>query len=179
LRSLLFGITVLLFVQQDALKTISWAETRPLTWSDFEATPKPKSGSVALTASGITFGYSLKTMDAKIIDFETWVDAHFYPEKSWYLKDKADRAILKHEQLHFDITELHVRQFRKAISELKVSQKIKVQLETLQQAINAEANDMQKRYDKETEHSMNREIQKKWEDFVAMELSKYEAYKSK
>ena len=81
---------------------------------------------VAVTASGITFSFSVSQSNAVFVDFNAEVEAHFYPEKSWYLKDKGDDHILAHEQLHFDITELHVRQLRFNISRLKVSQNIKI-----------------------------------------------------
>ena len=87
-------------------RTIAWNASRKLSWADFKAQPDPNSDAVALTASGITFSYSLKTSERNVVDFSTTVKAHFYPEKSWYLTNKASAYILRHEQLHFDITEL-------------------------------------------------------------------------
>jgi hypothetical protein len=84
--------------------TITWDASRKLTWLDFKATPNYESDAVALTASGITFGYSVKTADQGIVDFSATVEAEFYPNKSWYIKEKGDDYILSHEQLHFDIS---------------------------------------------------------------------------
>ena len=159
--------------------TMTWNESRRLTWDDFRANPDPNSDAVALTASGITFGYSVKTSGARIIDFSTTVEAHFYPNKSWYLENKGDAHILGHEQLHFDITELYTRKFRKQLERLEVNQNVKAQLKRLHTAINEALHETQKRYDAQSSHSINIEMQKQWEAFIKEELSKLEKYKSK
>jgi len=159
-------------------ETISWNASQKLTWADFKANPDANSGAVALTASGITFGYSVKTSGKRIIDFTASVEAHFYPNKSWYVKEKGDDYILGHEQLHFDITELYVRMFREKLSLLKPNQNLKDQLQKLHIAINEALNETQKRYDAQSNHSINTEMQKQWEVFIATELKKFENYKS-
>ncbi|WP_179319422.1 DUF922 domain-containing protein [Winogradskyella helgolandensis] len=158
-------------------ESVTWSEAK-LTWVDFKGAPDSESDAVALTASGITFGYSVKTSGERIVDFSTTVEAHFYPNKSWYLKDKANAHILAHEQLHFDITELYARQFRAQIKKLKVNQNVKEQMNRLHATINEAVNDTQRRYDEETDHSMNREMQKEWRITIQKELSKFEDYKS-
>ena len=157
--------------------SVTWNESAKLTWEDFKGTPNSKSDAVALTASGITFGYSVKTSGDRIIDFTTTVEAHFYPNKSWYIKDKGDAYILAHEQLHFDITELYARKFRAQIEKLVVNQNVKEQMKRLHTAINKAVNETQQRYDEETNHSMNREMQLKWEMEIQKELQKFRNYK--
>ena len=160
-------------------ETMTWNASRKLTWKDFKASPDPSSDAVALTASGITFGYSVKTSGRRIIDFAYTVEAHFYPNKSWYLKDKSDDHILRHEQLHFDITELYARKFRKELEKLVVNQNVKTQMNQLHTAINEAVNKTQKNYDAQSNHSINVEAQRYWEKFIAEELAKLEKYKSK
>lgn len=159
-------------------KTMTWNESRKLTWADFKASPNPNSDAVALTASGITFGYSVKTSNSRIIDFSTSIEAHFYPNKSWYIVEKADDYILGHEQLHFDITELYVRKFRQQIERLVVNQNIKKQMEQIHVAINDALDKTQKKYDLQTRHSINVEAQKYWQKFIKEELDKLDKYKS-
>jgi hypothetical protein len=91
----------------------------------------------------------------------------------------ADEYILAHEQLHFDITELHVRKFRRQISDVKVSQSLGSVLDKLHLNINKELAAMQNQYDSESNNSINKEAQAKWIVYVVKELKKYEAYKSK
>ena len=125
----------LVLVKSTSEDSMAWNESRKLTWNDFKANPKPKSNAAALTASGITFGYSVKTSGQRIIDFSVSVEAHFYPDKSWYLKDKGNAHILKHEQLHFDITELYTRKFKEQLERLVVNQNVKEQMKRLQKAL--------------------------------------------
>jgi hypothetical protein len=158
--------------------TMSWHESRKLTWTDFKARPNSNSNAVALTASGITFGYSIKTSGERIVDFKTSVEAHFYPNKSWYLKDKSSSYILAHEQLHFDITELYARMFRQQITQLKVNQNVKEQLQRLHKAINEAVDETQKRYDSQSKHSMNISVQKQWEAQISKELKTLDQFKS-
>ena len=165
-------------MQNEDLKTISWQENRPLTWSDFEAIPTNTSSAAALTASGITFGFSIDKEDGRVVDFDTTIDCFFYPEKSWVKPEYADDYILRHEQLHFNITELHARKFRKQIKQLRVSSKIRNQLNRLYKDINQTSYDMQKRYDEETNHSINKEKQKEWDNFITQELEKLSGFKS-
>ena len=170
---------VLFFVGNTTSKeTMTWNASRKLTWSDFKANPNPSSGAVALTASGITFGYSVKTSGKRIVDFSASVEAHFYPNKSWYIKERANTYILKHEQLHFDITELYVRKFRQQLDGLVVNQNIKIQMNQIHKAINDALDNTQRTYDEQSNHSINLEAQKYWEAYITEELLKLEKYKS-
>jgi hypothetical protein len=158
--------------------TMTWNESHKLNWADFKANPNQNSDAVALTASGITFGYSLKTSGERIIDFSSSVEAHFYPNKSWYLKDKGSAYILAHEQLHFDITELYARMFRAQLKGLVVTQNVKDQMQRLHKAINEAVDETQKRYDAQSNHSMNAKVQKQWEAIIDKELKALAHYKS-
>lgn len=160
-------------------QTIPWQSSYKLSWDDFKGNPQTDTDAVAVTASGITFSYSVQTKDSKIISFNTKAEAHFYPDKSWYLKDRANTYILAHEQLHFDITELHVRKFRKQIEFINVSQNLRSDLDQLHQKINKALYAMQKQYDSESNNSINKEQQAHWIEFVYEELKKLENYKSK
>ncbi|WP_299363266.1 DUF922 domain-containing protein [Winogradskyella sp.] len=179
LKHIIFGLAFL-FVGtiSNEEETMAWREQDKLTWEDFRGEPNPNSDAVALTASGITFGYSVKTSGRKIIGFTTSVEAHFYPNKSWYLKNKANDYILAHEQLHFDITELYARKFRQHLDRLVVNQNIKTQMNQIHEAINDALTKTQKTYDDQTKHSINVEAQKYWDNYVKEELKKLEKYKS-
>lgn len=173
----IFAICCLLFVQNDE-PALSWNESYKLSWSDFKAKPNKRVSASAVTASGITFGFSIKQTDDRVISFQTEVNAHFYPEKSWVKSELADNHVLGHEQLHFNITELHARKFRQQISELKTSQSIKNELRQLHKNINKDLETMQNTYDAETNYSIYAEVQSKWELFIAQEFQKLSKYKS-
>lgn len=157
---------------------MSWNESYKLSWLDFKDAPNKNVSAVAITASGITFGFSVSTTDDRVVSYTTEVHAHFYSEKSWYKKEQADRHVLGHEQLHFDITELYARKFRQRIDQIKVSHSVRGQLKTLHNAINKELSQLQNRYDSETNYSRNVDAQTKWKTYIADELEKLSKYKS-
>jgi len=157
--------------------TVLWQEDLKLSWSDFKGKQNVESNAVAVTASGITFSYKVRKANSKVIEVTPNVKAHFYPKKSWVKLELADDYILAHEQLHFDITELHVRKLKKQISALKVTKNIGSILDRLLHNINNELSKMQNQYDSESNNSINKEVQHKWEVFIAKELKAYQNYK--
>ncbi|MFD1162973.1 MULTISPECIES: DUF922 domain-containing protein [Hwangdonia] len=169
-------LCVFLCVQDEP--TLSWNESYKLSWADFKGAPNPKVSAVAITASGISFGFSVRETDGEVVGFSAEVFSHFYPEQSWYKSNLADNHVLGHEQLHFDITELHVRKFRQRISLLKVSNHIKNELRQHNKTINNELAAMQDKYDAETNYSRDSENQAKWKSYIADELNKLSKYKS-
>ncbi len=178
-KSICLFVLAYLLIVPPSDEVISWRDDIKLTWSEFKGVPKPNMSAVAVTASGITFEFSVKETGSRIVSFDANVFAHFYPNKSWYIKEESDNHILAHEQLHFDITELYARKFRKQIVQLNVTNNLKSELRSLHNNINKEVAIAQNLYDQESNNSVNREFQAKWEKFVKQELIKLDAYKSK
>jgi len=168
-------LSVLLF--QDS-PTMRWDLDNRLEWSDFRGEPRPSNNSVAVTASGITFSYSTKKSDTRLIDYNYNVRADFYPNKSWYLKEKANNNILNHERLHFDITELHARMFRQRIEKMRFTMNIDAQMNHLHEDINKELEALQNKYDAETRHSQDLEKQEEWQNKIIEALNKLSHYSS-
>lgn len=178
-KSISVFFLAILFVVPISDEVISWRDDIKLTWNEFKGAPKKIGTAVAVTASGITFEYSVKEKNSRIVSFDAHVYAHFYPQKSWYIKEEGTDHILAHEQLHFDITELYARKFRKQITQLKISNNLRSELQKLHYSINKEVETVQNRYDQESDNSVNLEFQSKWEKYIKQELTKLEAYKSK
>jgi len=172
-----FAIVLSVFMFQDS-PTMSWEHGYRLQWSDFEATPTRHSNIAAVTASGISFSYSAKTSETRLLDYSFTVKADFYPEQSWYLKDRVNANILNHERLHFDITELYARKFRQRIKNTTFTLDINRQMERLHDAINDEMEAMQNTYDTETRHSQNVEKQQEWQAKIILQLNKLAYYSS-
>lgn len=167
-----------LLVQKDE-PVLSWNESYKLSWSDFKAQPDYNVSAVAITASGITFGFSVTQTDTnQVISFDADVNAHFYPEKSWFKDELADNHLLSHEQLHFDITELYARKFREQITKLKDLSTVKQDLRNINDRINRALARMQNTYDNESDYSRNEEVQAKWQVYIHSELQKVAKYKS-
>ncbi len=157
---------------------LSWSEAYKLTWEDFQGTPDQNSEAVAVTASGITFSYSIKKTKTKVLSFKTKIKAHFYPEYSWCKKGEVDDHILSHEQLHFDITELHSRLFKEKVEALRPSHNVAEMLQGHHKTINENLENMQNKYDSESNYSIDKEGQAKWQSFVEKELKRLSKYKS-
>ena len=175
---ILLLLSCLVFVQNDE-PVLSWNESYKLSWQDFKAKPNTNDSAVAITASGITFGFSIRQTDKKeVVSFSSEVHAHFYPEQSWYKIEQVDNHILGHEQLHFNITELFARKFRYRIGQVKLSNSVRVELKKIHNDINSELSQMQNKYDTETDYSRNFESQSKWKIYVNAELNEYSKYKS-
>lgn len=166
-------------MQHNTEPVVSWRDSYLLTWQDFRAKPKHNVSAVATTASGITFGFSVREKGARVISFATEVHAHFYPEQSWYKPEWANNHVLAHEQLHFDITELFARKFRKRISLLKTTNNVASRLRAIHKSINEELATFQNEYDSETDFSRNVAVQLQWDADIKRELKKLDHFKSK
>ncbi len=159
----------------DTPDIIYWNETNPLEWDDFKGYAKfdySNRDISALTSSGIVHYRGCK--DGRII---YKVRAYFEMKESWVKNEARTDYHLAHEQLHFDVTELHARKLRKLLSEQdfrcgeeeEFEQYIKKYLhnwEVTQQA-----------YDFSTHHSLDKEKQKDWHHRIAFELSLLDEYK--
>lgn len=188
-NAIVFFILIALHSQgQIVSKTeISWNETNRLTLDDFKKIKgKNQSVFVALTYAYINYNI-IKTDTAiqkeKITKTEHGtvkivstiepekkcvlnIQAVFSKTASWvdieFLNDKT----LKHEQKHFDIVEIMARMFRKeAIEKLKKG-KCNIDLKDLKSKYTVSFNKLNRKYDKQTNHSINKVAQKKWEEEI-------------
>ncbi|MEM6720156.1 MAG: DUF922 domain-containing protein [Bacteroidota bacterium] len=173
-----FVAILCLFFLVQSEETITWSQNDKLHWGNFEGEPDYNSDAVAITASGITYGLSVKSFsNSDKIEYKTDVKAHFYPRESWYLKGRVNDTVLNHEQLHFDISELHARKFRKRIEEATFTKNIDKEIARIYDQVNKELREMQEAYDDGSDYSRNYEGQIEWQNLVAKELKKYQKYK--
>lgn len=160
----------------DVPGTIVWSANRPLTWADFKSKPTPADRLAALTSATID-------VQAGCNDFvfTSSVRAVFVPTESW-VRDSATATpnLLRHEQLHFTITELHARRMRQKIALLKLDcKRLQPTFKNATNAIFAEWQKEEARYDQETNHGLNLDKQKTWEIQVKQRLVLLEQYASK
>jgi hypothetical protein len=127
---------------------------------------------IATTNSGMSFTYSYSIRNGRRkITFE--VKSYFYPNSSWYLKNDVSPYILKHEQTHFDISELHARILRKRLNAATFSDKLKPEIEAIYRKVEDERKATQDAFDSESDHSKNKAGEAKWEAFIAEQLIAY------
>jgi len=171
-----FYIFLFLICVHSEEQSILWDVNHRLDWNDFIGEPSSNSDAVAITASGLTFDFTARTTDQQLVDFSAIIEARFYPEQSWCKKAHVNTIILAHEQLHFDITELHARKLRKQIDQANFSRNIKKEISILHSNIKKELKEFQKQYDSGSDYSRNGEGQKQWQIFVSQELEKLSNY---
>jgi len=136
---------------------ITWDKETKLTWDDFTAKAPSSTTLKALTYSGISM--RPHTTDSVMT---VNITAIFEKDKSW--TKSSTEALLRHEQLHFDITELYARKMRKAYSIKKFTKKtLKTDLTTLYKTQMQLLQAFQSKYDKETNHSRIEAKQAQWE----------------
>ena len=170
----LFFITILSTVSFFAQDQVTYREYPKVDWSDFHARP-PISNFSASISTGLSYSWSLAT-GPNGVQFDYQIEANLHRDSSWSKYTSGKPQVLKHEQLHYDITELFARKLRKAFSEYKVTKNVKRDIERIYKRIESERNQMQIKYDKETNHSLITSKQKEWEFYVANELIEYIEY---
>lgn len=155
--------------QNEEDRVLPWTAERRLTWADYQGSFLKTEWAAATTASGIT--YSLNSIIGKNESrLEILVTTLFYPDKSWYKPDLCDEVVLSHEQLHFDITELYARKFRKRLEKVQNGKDIKKRVRSIFVKINKELNAFQNKYDRETNFSRDVDEQFIWNEEIAKVL---------
>ena len=175
---------------------IEWDKARPLTWEDF-AGPVPPTAPEDIDAaavSGTSFKWSFTgpcTFNAKSKKWTCTLGkltftaiAVFDPNTSWVRPGGQTAELLKHEQLHFDISEIFAREKRKEMAKLAkeklkgmgataqaattdLENKLKARIKKICDKIKKKEDAMQTKYDKETDHGRKAAEQAKWEAKVA------------
>jgi hypothetical protein len=161
-----------LFQSHHDVHRLIWSDSEPLKWSDFQGEPNTYSKTAALTSSGIQLA---KTKSGDSLYFI--INSYFDKRKSWVNSGVKNDYILNHEQGHFTISEIHARRLRKAllnpqfkgsIDDNSISSLYKKQIKEL--------NQNQELYDLETNHSINKEMQQRWDSTLSDELKDLESY---
>ncbi|MGI4886811.1 MAG: DUF922 domain-containing protein [Janthinobacterium lividum] len=154
---------------------IAWAANRPLTWADFQGRPKFGEPEAALTSADLLSG-------AKCADFvfSAIVTPTFDPGTSWVRDAKSSSpALLRHEQLHFDLTEVYARRLRQKLKTANLDcQKLQPAFNRLTQAVYDQWSNEENRYDVDTHHGLNAAKQAFWEKQVQQQLAELAAFAS-
>ncbi|MEZ5002330.1 MAG: DUF922 domain-containing protein [Chitinophagales bacterium] len=152
-------------------QVIHWKEGNPLSWNDFIGRTKTFTSISALTASAIEYAYECSDNDVSIS-----VKAIFIPEDSWVKADAMNDYVLGHEQLHFDITEVYARKLRKELNTRITTCRDIKNIESIANSVIKEWKKEQAKYDADSKHSMDKELQALWAKKVRQDLANYKAY---
>lgn len=169
----LLGFTLIGWSQNSQMP---WLYGKSLSWDNFRGPLNTSSKMAAETHSGISYEASIRR-NSERIEIEFRVQAYFVPEKSWKTPNKQTAALLRHEQIHFDITELYARMLKKAFAEYDYPKEFDQSLlDELFSKNQHQLDSVQNQYDEDTDHSLFEEGQKLWEQFVDDSISRFRNY---
>jgi hypothetical protein len=153
---------------------IEWTSDRKLGWRDF--TTKVPARTTTDSHSWVGFNTSWSCEGG---EFAFRVKTMFDPLRSWVRPGSQDAALLRHEQTHFDLTELAARQLRKQLTEMIDPCGNFMALREVDRII-ADQNDTwereQKRYDRETDHGTDENRQKFWDRRTREQLDELRSF---
>ncbi|RZL13662.1 MAG: hypothetical protein EOO89_17175 [Pedobacter sp.] len=151
--------------------TIFYASSRPLTWSDFQSKYKRSNKYAALVMPNIAYDQDEKIKDG-IIHVTLTLKTFLAKSDCWLGSSYKDDYMLNHEQRHFDVAKIINEQFRKQLLKANLNP------DNYEAVINMQyldsyrdMNKMQKAYDTETSHGLNRAAQQSWNKRIDKLLS--------
>lgn len=163
-------LIIVFFVQQakaQTVDTINWRASYKLKWSDFKRNPDSNSTNAAMTSTTISYRIIKKDTILDVI-----VTCAFNKPWSWN-KYKNNQDVLKHEQGHFDISELFARKFREAVRKKKFKENSGIIV--LYSEMMDEKKKYNNLYDNETSYDGKKQAQ--WNKKILAEINKLNAYK--
>jgi hypothetical protein len=167
MRFFVTAFTILISITTTAQEGwIRWEENKTLQWEDFAGKIDDSSKYDAECYAEVCYDYTFYGVD----DFEFSVYANFNKNTSWSKKDKQLPELLKHEQFHFNIAQFFAMKLKQEFENFVYTENYE---EEILQLFNQKKNEyelIQRQYDEDTNHSLNKEKQKEWEDFVALQL---------
>jgi hypothetical protein len=145
---------------------------RPLKWDDFIGKPDkdlPYLAFTICTPKSKINSFTIKG-DTALVDVEFWLELN---EKSWVKRDKVTDTLLQHEEGHFSIGKLWVRELSKRIKATVFFKKdYQVVINSIIKQVADKYRQIEQQYDKETDHHRIREQQWKWDSYFRNELLK-------
>jgi len=156
---------------------LTWSTDRPLGWRDFRARPPAGHAEAAVTATGVVWGFHCA---GDVFTFQ--MTATFIPDRSWVdpsvsIQLGGGMGVLRHEQTHFDLTEVYARRMRQSFSTLsRPCDRATDELTQMGDRFVREESSTQIRYDQETANGRAGTAQARWERDVKSWLDGLAAY---
>ncbi len=150
---------------------LAWTPDRKLTWEDFKGAPDAGDPHHALTTANLALDAKCKNNQ-----FVYEVSCVFLADQSWS-KNKKSAQLLYHEQLHFDLTEVHARLLRKKLEKIGTScEDVQKNLNPTVKAAFAAWKAEQDKFDMLSNHGLDSEVQQAWAADISQRLQELEAY---
>ncbi len=150
--------------------TITFLTSTKLNWNDFKGKPKAELNVAAISNVGFKYDADIAETN-NTITINIKVASFFIRSKSWKLNTATD-YILEHEQLHFDIARVAADLFIKNIRRRKMNiDNFDTQLAAAYNEAWSEFSTLQRNYDSESNHSINKAQQEQWHTKVKAMLA--------
>jgi len=166
----------MLFAQEenDDLNRVYWSDWYRLEWSDFQGKVKDDQNVAALSNIALPYTYNSDGEGAMTVNIQVC----FLKNDSWSKEDQRNNLLLQHEQLHFDIAELHRRMIVKKLLEANFTKNNYKTLlkEIVEQIWFNDYREMQDKYDLETNYSKVIKQQINWNKYVYQQLRNLEEF---
>jgi hypothetical protein len=148
-----------------------WQADRRLSWDDFQSEADQQQALHAMTSTNIEVQANCQGNQVQFA-----VRCVFKTKDSWS-KNKQSLRLLAHEQMHFDLTEVHARQLRQVLSRATgLCGSRKSQFSAIVEDQFAKWKTEQDLYDLESNHGLNQEQQLAWEAKIAHQLQQLAAF---
>ncbi|MGJ3233897.1 hypothetical protein [Marivirga sp.] len=168
---LILSILILLFtniVRTNFFSEPEYIRWRQLTWDDFQGMKIPFSSFSAGILSVIRLEYD-SLLNKNYAFAYSNINSSYKSSDSNGVND-----LLRHEQYHFNITEAHARMLNDYIDRGHTESEVRNVLYEIRSMKNA----MQDKYDRETDHSLLKSMQKRWEYKIDSMLLHYDTLDS-
>ncbi len=169
---------------------IAWRADRPLTWADFRGPVDPAAARTtgARTSATLIWAYHYALEQGgegcRYRITQMVAEATFDPQASWVRPGDEGPALLRHEQGHFDLAEVHKLMFdalaRKLAgparpctpgsSSAEIRRQVQALVEPMQRSLLHQLAELEERYDEETDHGLDDEAQKAWNERIQRAL---------
>lgn len=153
--------------------TIYYNPKRPLTWADFKGTPQGSSRYAAEVFPSMAFDEDVDVVKS-VVQVKLKLKTYLSKTDCWVRSGSRDDYTLNHEQRHFDIAKLACEQFKQALqSESKTVTNYDGAIHADYLEAFSKMGELQKQYDRETQHGLNTAEQERWNKHIDDELHKY------
>lgn len=151
---------------------IRWDPNRPVEWKDFQGPADNNAWQSATTVTQIKMSMKGKPEGVQVL-----IDCVFLPKRSWVKSGHKQHTLLMHERGHFELRELYARKMRKAIEEARITRRnAGRKIKRIYKRYNRKCNRANKKYDRQSDFSRDREGQAKWSILIPKELEEYRQY---
>lgn len=151
--------------------TIPWQSKQTLSWTDYKGLPDEQSHFTALTHAEIKYKVTVYKTLARF-EFVT-----LFMKKSSWTKTKRDAVLLEHEQIHFNIAELHKRKMMEILSTEKFSYNgFEATIKSIGDSINLLRHRMDNAFDADVANMYDNILVNKWKKDIEEALDKLRLY---